>query len=85
MDRKYPTSAADRYGELNDEPGRLRRAHATGQLGPEVEALFASDPAPGPPGVQFLIGTNFTDALAEPIAAAAGLQDLGGRCEMAPL
>lgn len=58
---------------LKDNRAALCRAHATGRLRPDVEALLRKDPSLIAESARLLIDLNFTPTYLEPICADVGL------------
>lgn len=63
----------DDGAELNNTRAALCRAHATGRLRPDVEALLRKDPALIAESARLLIDRNFTPTYLDPICTDVGL------------
>lgn len=64
---------------LNDNRAALCRAHAVGQLRPDVEELLRRDPGLIAESARMLIDLNFTPTYLDPICADVGLDLDAGR------
>ena len=73
LERELWDLQADPGSSLTDQAGRLRAAHARGRLRPDVERLLLQTPGLTAAAARRLLDGNFTERLAELIAADVGL------------